>query len=531
MSKLSEEEIKIHMILTKLLSYQVAHTLQLIECLKIKNRVLDASDTGTGKTYTSIAVASILNLKPFIICPKSVISNWIKVLNEFGCPYIGISNYEALKNNTYYDGFKSNGELDPISCPFMSIDLEVINKDETDPKKIKYSKKFKFQFPANTLIIFDEAHRCKNYGSQTSNLLLAIIQNNIKIMLLSATITDKINCFKPFGCVFNFYKSPEEFRGWITRHRGYEKDRYKNWDIDKVKLDIIHRNVFPRFGSRLKIAELGDLFPQNNIIADSYYLENHLEVEKIYKEINQEITDIKKLEDKSERLAKILRARMRIEMLKVPIYMDLAQEGLDSQYSIVIFVNFSATLEYLCSHLKTSCIIRGGQTIEERQKNIDDFQANRSKIIIIMIQAGGAGVSLHDLHGKHPRMSIISPTWSGQDLKQVLGRIHRAGSKTPAIQKIVFVKDTEEENICKLIKKKLTNIQAINDGIIDDVEIALEHYTLKDDVKDVKEDVKDDVKDVKDIKDKNIEEKVEKEQIKKVRVKKPTKIKGDKDKL
>ena len=56
-----------------------------------------------------------------------------------------------------------------------------------------------------------------------------------------------------------------------------------------------------------------------------------------------------------------------------------------------------------------------------------------------MIQAGGVGVSLHDLHGGHPRMSIISPTWSGQDLKQVLGRIHRAGSKTPAIQKIVFV--------------------------------------------------------------------------------------------
>ena len=529
MSKLSDEEIRKYMIMTKLLSYQVAHTLQLIECLKLKNRVLDASDTGTGKTYCAIAVASILNLKPFIICPKSVISSWIKVLNEFSCPYIGIANYEALKNNSYYDGFKSNGELDPIHCPYMSIDLEVINKNETDPKKIKYSKKFKFQFPPNILIIFDEAHRCKNYGTQTSNLLMAIIQNNIKVMLLSATITDKINCFKPFGCVFNFYRKPEDFRVWITKHKSYEKERYKNWDSDNIKLDIIHRTVFPRFGSRLKIAELGDLFPQNNIQADSYYLENHLEVEKIYKEINQEILDIKNLEDKSERLAKLLRARMRIEMLKVPIYMDLSQEGLDSGYSVVIFVNFSATLEYLCYHLKTLCIIRGGQSIEERQKNIDDFQANRSKLIIVMIQAGGIGVSLHDLHGKHPRMSIISPTWSGQDLKQVLGRIHRAGSKTPAIQKIVFVKDTEEENICTLIKKKLTNIQAINDGIIDDVEIALEHYTLKDEEK--KEDKIEDKKEGK-IEGKK-EDKIEgnKEQIKKVRVKKPTKIKGDKDKL
>jgi len=515
MNKLSNEEIRKYMILTKLLQYQVAHTLQLIECLKLKNRVLDASDTGTGKTYTAIAVASILNLKPFIICPKSVINNWIKVCGEFSCQYIGISNYEALKNNSYYDGFKLNGELDPIYCPFMTIELEVINKDETEPKKIKYRKNFKFQFPANTLIIFDEAHRCKNYGSQTSNLLIAIIQNNIKVMLLSATITDKINCFKPFGCVFNFYNKPEDFRPWIIKHKSYEKERYKDWDLDKVKLDIIHRCVFPRFGSRIKIAELGDLFPKNNINADSYYLDNHLEVEKIYKEINQEIIDIKNLEDKSERLAKLLRARMRIEMLKVPIYIDLAQEGLDSGYSVVIFVNFLATLEYLCFHMKTLCIIRGGQSIEERQKNIDDFQANRSKLIIVMIQAGGVGVSLHDLHGKHPRMSIISPTWSGQDLKQVLGRIHRANGKTPVIQKIVFVKDTEEENICQLIKKKLTNIQAINDGLLDDVEIALDHYTLKDQVT---------------IQATNITIHT-KNELKEKKSKKPTKIKGDKDKL
>lgn len=504
MSKLSEEEIKKYMTLTKLLSYQVAHTLQLIECLKLKNRVLDASDTGTGKTYVAIAVASILNLKPFIICPKSVISNWIKVCDEFNCPYIGISNYEALKNNSYYDGFKSFGELDPITCPYMTIDLEVINKEELNPKKIKYQKKFKFKFPENTLIIFDEAHRCKNYGSQTSNLLMAIIQNNIKVMLLSATITDKINCFKPFGCVFNFYSKPENFRSWITRHRLYEKEKYKDWNLDNIKLDIIHHCVFPRFGSRLKIAELGDLFPKNNIQVDSYYLDNHQEVDKIYKEINQEILDIKYLEDRSESLAKLLRARMRIEMLKVPIYIDLAQEGLDSGYSVVIFVNFSATLEYICHHTNSNCIIRGGQTIEERQKNIDDFQANRSKLIVVMIQAGGVGVSLHDLHGKNPRMSIISPTWSGQDLKQVLGRIHRANGKTPVIQKIVFVKDTEEDNICGLIKKKLTNIQAINDGILDDVDIALEHYKIKDEIKDK---IKDEI------------------------VKKPTKLKRNKDKL
>ena len=50
---------------------------------------------------------------------------------------------------------------------------------------------------------------------------------------------------------------------------------------------------------------------------------------------------------------------MRIEMLKVTLFMDLAQEGIDSGYSIVIFVNYIGTLEYLCYHMKVDCIIKG----------------------------------------------------------------------------------------------------------------------------------------------------------------------------
>ena len=61
-------------------------------------------------------------------------------------------------------------------------------------------------------------------------------------------------------------------------------------------------------------------------------------------------------------------------------------------------------------------------------------------------------------------MSIISPSWSGTDLVQALGRIHRAGSKSPAIQKIIYCAKTYEEQICALIRTKLKNLSAINDG-------------------------------------------------------------------
>jgi len=82
----------------KLLSYQVAHVYQLMESLNLKNRVVDASDTGTGKTYCAIATCALLKLTPFIVCPKSVISTWVNVCKEFGIKYLGISNYEMLKS-------------------------------------------------------------------------------------------------------------------------------------------------------------------------------------------------------------------------------------------------------------------------------------------------------------------------------------------------------------------------------------------------------------------------------------------------
>jgi hypothetical protein len=49
-------------------------------------------------------------------------------------------------------------------------------------------------------------------------------------------------------------------------------------------------------------------------------------------------------------------------------------------------------------------------------------------------------------------------------LVQVLGRVYRAGAKTPVIQKIVYCAKTWEDKICKTIKRKLSNISGINDG-------------------------------------------------------------------
>lgn len=445
----------------KLYKYQLPHFYQLEANFKEKDCLLDASDTGTGKTYVAVALSYVMGKKPFIICPRSVILSWISVTKALGVEIFGIANYELIKGGKYY-----TVKMEKVDCPYLEkIKVVDPNDKNEDAMNRKMIVDFKFSLPDDVMIIIDEAHRCKNHKTMSSRLMLALFRAGRKTLLLSATISDKIDCFKPFGVVFGFYTDITQFKMWIRRQKKsrvvYYKD--KNLNEEQITLDIIHSHLFPYNGSRMKIKDLGTMFPSNQVLSQAYMSANKEEIQKQYDIIEDAFRDLRDKETRSEGLGKLIRARMKIEMLKVPIMLDIIEEAVDSNYSVAVFVNYKDTMNYLAHYFETDCLIHGDQTMEERQSCIDDFQSNRSKIIICIIQAGGVGISLHDIHGGHPRMSVISPTWSGQDTQQVLGRIHRAGSKSPALQRIVFVAGTYEEDICYLIQKKLTNISGIND--------------------------------------------------------------------
>jgi hypothetical protein len=82
--------------MSKLLDYQIPHVDKLIRNLTQYNVCVDASDTGTGKTYSALYVAKKLNLRPFIVCPKCVISSWKKVAKTIGVDPIYIINYDQI---------------------------------------------------------------------------------------------------------------------------------------------------------------------------------------------------------------------------------------------------------------------------------------------------------------------------------------------------------------------------------------------------------------------------------------------------
>lgn len=491
-----------HNIKSKLLEYQIPHTIECTNIMIEHNRLLNGSDTGTGKTYSAIAVCAQLELRPFIISPKSVISSWKKAMKHFKIPYYGITNYESLQNCQYYPPNKTHKE----KCPFISKfekqqtdsddDFVVITektkklyndsssdsepekkskkkkdvkkkKSSTDSDKKQKSQKIEYgviwNVPKDIIVIFDEAHRCKNSKTINSRILQELSKTNAKIMLLSATICDKPQTFAVCGYVLKLYKRLSDAKHWINK-------------IGKSYDDImigVHHYLYKehKYASRMKISELGNKFPQNSIICECFDADSHDEIEKMYDEIKLAEEDLKNKVENSSALAKITYLRQQIELLRTPILISQAKKCLEEGNAVVIFVNFTESLQLIASELDTKCIIYGDQTLEERDANIESFQQDITHVIVCNSRSGGVGISLHDLNGKYPRVSLISPSYSSIEIIQCLGRIHRAGAKTPARQIICYISGTIEEKICENMKNKISNIANINDGNLDGYKI------------------------------------------------------------
>ncbi len=434
----------------KLLEYQVEHSENIIRILINNNCCLDASDTGTGKTYTAIASCSHLKLIPIIICPKSVISTWKNVCRYFELKDFIVVNYELIKNGKMYDK-----KQDKIKSNFIKIN---------DNNFIINIEKNKYVF------IFDEVHRCSNLESENCKLMLSVKNTGEKMLLLSATIADFPDKFKPFFYILNFI-SPSQVKEMNIDYKKYINIVTKWIERDSKPMVRIHLMLFPERGSRMRIDVLGDMFPQTQINALPYTMgkNREQEIEKEYKKLAQELKEIKdkKKKDKINPLTITLRTQQKIEILKIPTFIELTNDFIHNKFSVVIFVNFTQTLRTLADFLKTDSVVYGEQTTEDRMRIIDDFQNNKTNIIILNIKAGGIGISLHDIHGGHPRVSLISPSWSSIDLIQALGRIHRAGGKTKTLQRIIYAANTVEERIADKLKIKLSNINSINNGDLD----------------------------------------------------------------
>jgi hypothetical protein len=286
--------------------------------------------------------------------------------------------------------------------------------------------------------------------------------------------------FKALGYVLGLHSyvdTPElpSFYRWAAGY-GCRRDGLRGFvfagseEYRKKRMADLHRTIFPSRGIRIRIEELGDKFPDTQITAELYDLESNGQIQKLHKEMGYALAELRdRIGDtpSAHPLTRILRARQEIEILKIPIFEELARQAMDAGHSVVFFVNFTQTLDELCKRFKTNCRVEGTQTGSAgralRQKNLDDFENNIEHVLVVNSQAGGASMSAHDKYHVRPRTGIVSLGYSAPGVRQIMGRLRRSGG-TKSFYRIPLVAGTVEERIHKLVTPKLNQLDALQDA-------------------------------------------------------------------
>jgi len=444
-----------------LLEPQKIHSTKLLNSLHLNGFAFDASPTGTGKTYCASWIAKNYGSSVVVICPKSVQKNWFDTLKSFGIDNPIVMTFERLvRGNTDYYTYDMSVYLNRTNW-WKSLGITV-------------------NFPNNSLVILDEVHKCKGQKSLSGECLVAIKNAGHKLLMLSASAATNVTEMKAFGYAtllhsgYGFYD--------FCKDNGVAFNRFGlgTWDanLQKCKEGMvrIHNTLFNTLGcaNRMNRKDFGNIFPDNQVIADGFDLgSNTAKLQSVYNEMEYELMNLDEssMEYSEHHFAIIMKARRQSEILKVPAMVSWIEDMYDEGVSPVVFINFRETLEAIEKRLNSAkysgkiAKIVGGQTQKQRDNEIEQFQSDTKRICLVMVAAGSASVSLHDLNGNYPRNTLINPSYSAINTLQSLGRCHRANGKTPVIQRFFFANGVEiEEKMRKRVNLRLTNLDSLNDG-------------------------------------------------------------------
>jgi len=426
-----------------LLPYQPKAVALLCNSIVCNGAAADSSDTGIGKTYHAISSCRNLHMTPAIVCRKAGISTWIRVCKRLQVRPLFVVNWEYAKSGKLQYARKVRH---PVSGRIF----------------------FAWNLPQNTLLIFDEAHMGSIEGSQ--NNALWISSKGKASISLSATFADRPSRLKSLFHILGAI-DPRRFDRWLLEQGHFINQKEKIESVsDLADMKFLNKVLFPRYGCRISYDDraVAHHFPSAVYQTEIVYIGNKEQKEQneIYEAMMKKAAWYKERGRNAEALNADLRYRQEAELLKVEALCDLAGDFREQGRSVCIFVNYRETLKFLAKKFDTKSCIFGGQERYgiDREKVIDDFQNERESILLAMVQAGGQSISLHDIHGVRPRISLICPTYDPIVLKQVFGRIHRAGSRSKPIIKLVYAANTVEEKVAERVSLKLDSIAALNDG-------------------------------------------------------------------
>ena len=411
------------------------HQKESIQKLVENKKFILADDMGLGKTTsTIIAALEAGSKKVLIICPATLKINWKREIEN----YSDKSVYIAEGKNFSTD------------ADFVIINYDII-KNFHDTKKKGESQILDANFD---LVVVDEAHYIKNATAQRTKLINDLVKKVDRLWLLTGTpMTSRpIDYFN----LLSLIESPvaKNWMAYAIRYcQGYQFNvgGRKVWNVmGASNLEELRDRTAGLTLRRLKenVLDLPD-----KIITPVYLRLKS----KMYEEIMGEYYDwYDKNPEESKSLTvqftKLTKIRQVIADEKVSQTIELAENIVEQGKKVIIFCNFTDSLNKICEHFGKSAVkINGSMSKPERQHSVDSFQENdKIKVLVGNIKAAGVGITLTAAEAVIMNDLSFLPS----DHAQAEDRAYRYGQKNNVLVYYPIFENTIEGIIYDILNNK-----------------------------------------------------------------------------
>lgn len=410
-----------------------------------------ADDMGLGKTLQVIALLLAQKEEQpehsfsLVVCPSSLVLNWESEVQKFA-PEL---------NATAVTGTATQRE-ELIRGATDTTDLFITSYDSLKRDAELYEG-MHFQY-----LVADEAQYMKNQNTQNAKAVKTL-QAAARLALTGTPVE---NSLAEVWSIFDFLM-PGYLYHYAKFRKSFETPIVKQSDEGAAK--NLRKMVAPFILRRMKRDVLREL-PEK--IETVLYAELTGEQRKIY--IASAAAAKKVLQsglgdsgaDKLQILALLTRLRQLCcdpalvyedygdGSAKLELCLELLQNCIESGHRVLLFSQFTSMLSRISDRLdaaKTPYFTITGETrVSDRLELVNSFNSGDTPIFLISLKAGGTGLNLTGADV----VIHYDPWWNSSAQNQASDRAHRIGqTKTVQVYKLI-AKDTLEERILEMQKRK-----------------------------------------------------------------------------
>ena len=426
------------------------HQKEAIEKLVRNKKFILADDMGLGKTTSTIIAALETGAKKvLIVCPASLKINWQREIANYSDRSVYIA--EGKK-------FSDDHDFVIVNYDILKNFHDIKEKDKSEIMKINFD-----------LVIMDEAHMISNPQAQRTKIANDIASKSNRVWLLSGTpMTSRpMNYYN----LLNLVDSPVAMN-WMAYAKRYcngfqfSVGKRKVWNVTGASnLDELRERTSTHILRRLK-EEVLDL-PEKIITPVYLRLKS-----KDYEELMGEYFDWydQNPEESSSltiQFGKLMKVRKVIAQEKINNTIELAENIIEQGKKVIIFTNFTDTLNQIYNHFGKSAVYLDGSCSKfHRQNAVDEFQTNdKIKVFVGNLKAAGVGITLTSAEAVIMNDLSFVPA----EHSQAEDRSHRIGQKNSTSVYYPLFENTIEGAIYDILNRKKKIISTVmGDSMMDD---------------------------------------------------------------